>query len=135
MSILKKGGAFMPRPRKCRRVCEIPETTAFGPLDKELNEKENIYMTVDEFETIRLIDYSDMTQEECAKQMGIARTTVQGIYISARKKLAKSLVDGSSLFISGGDYMVCDGNHKPCGKRCHKHLCPKQNLNNNKEED
>lgn len=125
----------MPRPKKCRRVCEIPETTAFGPLNKDLPKDEKICMTVDEFETIRLIDYSDMTQEQCAKQMGIARTTVQGIYISARKKLAKSLVDGNSLFISGGDYMVCDGNHRLCGKRCHKHLCPKNKPDNNKEED
>ena len=42
-------------------------------------------MTVDDSETIRLIDLERFNQEECAKQMNIARSTVQGIYIEARK--------------------------------------------------
>ena len=41
-------------------------------------------MTVDEYEAIRLIDLLGFTQEECAKQMSVARTTVQGIYAEAR---------------------------------------------------
>jgi len=42
------------------------------------------------------------TQEECAKQMDVARTTVQGIYAEARKKIAESLVNGKVLLIEGG---------------------------------
>ena len=66
-------------------------------------------MTVDEYEAIRLIDLSGLTQEECAGQMNISRTTVQGIYDEARKKLAESLVNGKILMIGGGEYQLCDG--------------------------
>ena len=66
-------------------------------------------MAVDEFEAIRLVDLLDLTQEEAARQMGVARATVQSIYSSARKKLALSLVEGRELRIGGGEYQVCPG--------------------------
>ena len=70
--------------------------------------EERIIMAVDEYETIRLIDLAGYTQEECAAQMGIARTTVQGIYNDARRKLADALVNGKMLFIEGGDIDICE---------------------------
>ena len=63
----------MARPRKCRRVCGMPRTNSFAPMGSQLCE-ERIIMAVDEYETIRLIDLAGYTQEECAAQMGIART-------------------------------------------------------------
>jgi predicted Fe-Mo cluster-binding NifX family protein len=63
-------------------------------------------MSLDEFETIRLIDKEGMTQEEASVKMGVARTTVTSIYESARKKIADSLVDGKRLQISGGAYRL-----------------------------
>ncbi len=44
-----------------------------------------------------------MTQEQCAAKMGVARTTVTAMYDNARKKIAKVLVEGRSLIISGGN--------------------------------
>jgi len=80
---------------------------------------EIIFMTVDEYETIRLIDLEEMTQEECAEKMDVARTTVQRIYNGARKKLAKSLVEGNILKIQGGDYKLCDKSELLCNcKKC-----------------
>jgi predicted DNA-binding protein (UPF0251 family) len=110
----------MARPMKWRRVCCLPENNRFGPLNAHANEQHHVRMSVDEYETIRLIDLEGFTQEECAKQMNVARTTVQGIYIEARKKLAESLVNGKILLIEGGEYRLCEGLGKGCGRGCHR---------------
>lgn len=110
----------MPRPRKCRKVCRLPRTNEFVPVDGS-NEHTAIIMTVDEYETIRLVDKQGFSQEECGSYMKIARTTVQQIYTSARKKIADALVDGVPLKIEGGDYQLCDGKESYC--RCGG--CPK----------
>ncbi len=79
-------------------------------------------MTIDEYETIRLIDLEGFTQEESAKQMNVARTTVQRIYNDARRKLAESLVFGKMLKIEGGDYKLCDGEETHCFRSgCDRH--------------
>lgn len=103
----------MPRPRKWRRVCSLPESNLFGPLDvryeESVSKTETVVMTVEEFETIRWIDYEGLIQEECATRMNVARTTVQRIYNDARRKLAQAIVDGKPLKIEGGNYQICDG--------------------------
>jgi predicted DNA-binding protein (UPF0251 family) len=105
----------------------MPMNDLFGPFNAQMNEADMVSMTVDEYETIRLIDLEGFTQEECAKQMDVARTTVQGIYIDARKKLAQSLVNGKVIRIEGGDYKLCGNVEKPChgGGGCHKRRCKK----------
>ena len=81
----------MPRPCKRRRVCALPERPNFGPVGAG-PVRQSVPMTVDEFETIRLIDLEGLTQEACAGQMEVSRATVQAIYGSARHKLAQALV-------------------------------------------
>jgi predicted DNA-binding protein (UPF0251 family) len=103
---------------KWRKVCSLPENTSFGPRDAD--QREVVIMTVDEYETIRLIDLVGFTQEECAKHMNVARTTVQGIYTSARNKLAQSLVNGVVLRIEGGEYRLCDKDENECGPGCQR---------------
>ncbi|NLZ38589.1 MAG: DUF134 domain-containing protein [Firmicutes bacterium] len=110
----------MPRPMKRRRVCSLPERDRFGPLGVNWDERNHVTMTVDEYEAIRLIDLEGFTQEECAKQMNVARTTVQGIYAEARKKLAEALVNGRILLIEGGEYRLCDGLGNGCGRGCRR---------------
>jgi len=119
-----KGSDEMPRPRKCRRVCCMPRNQNFGPLEHSPYERRIIQMTVDEFETIRLIDLEGLSQEECSKQMEIARTTAQAIYNSARVKLAECVVNGANLSISGGDYVLCSDEPGSCGcGHCRKRRC------------
>ncbi|HHX62850.1 MAG TPA: DUF134 domain-containing protein [Epulopiscium sp.] len=112
----------MARPIKWRKVCSLPESNRFGPLGLERDPSQFVTMTVDEYETIRLIDLEGFNQEECAKQMGVARTTVQGIYAEARKKLAISLVEGKTLMIQGGEYEICDGRKNGCGRGCRRRM-------------
>lgn len=113
----------MPRPRKCRKVCRLPETAEFAPAHGNVSDN-IVVMTVDEYETIRLIDREGFSQEECGQYMYIARTTVQQIYNTARKKIAQALVEGKALKIEGGDYRLCDGREQFCGcGGCQKHRC------------
>ena len=120
----------MPRPPKKRYVCGMPKSGCFMPGDLQTKKEDGIRMTVEEYETIRLIDLEDATQEECAAQMRIARTTVQGIYHDARKKIADALVNGKQLLITGGDYLLCEKFGKGCGgcgicsgRRCQEGEC------------
>lgn len=114
----------MPRPKKWRKVCCMPHNTAFAPVGMNVQPGDAVVMTVDEYESIRLIDHENFTQEECAGYMKIARTTVQQIYNDARKKLSVSLVDGKPLVINGGEYRLCDGNEPYCGcGGCQRHRC------------
>ena len=110
----------MPRPTKCRKVCYFPQTLEFLPVHST-EERDPVILTVDEYETIRLIDKESLSQEQCSELMQIARTTVQKIYENARKKLACVLVDGLPLRIEGGEYQLCDGRETVCGfKSCFK---------------
>lgn len=110
----------MARPRKWRNVCDLPRRNRFGPLGSPVDFDDSIVMTVDEYEAIRLIDKEGLSQEECSEQMKVARTTVQGIYAEARKKLALSLVEGKILLIEGGEYRICGGRGQRCGIGCRR---------------
>ena len=92
----------MPRPLRCRRIERLPVYRSFSPDDTAATE--NVLMTVDEFEALRLLDKEGLTQEACASRMNIARTTVTAIYDSARKKVADALVNGKRLLITGGHF-------------------------------
>ncbi|MCT4585890.1 MAG: DUF134 domain-containing protein [Peptostreptococcaceae bacterium] len=101
----------MPRPRKFRRICQKPTIEAFGPVvayDDNIDEYDYIIMSFEEYETIRLMDYEGLTQEECGVSMNIGRSSVQRIYIDARRKIAKGMVEGKPIRIEGGDYKLCE---------------------------
>ncbi len=109
----------MARPIKCRRVCREPQTLLFAPSGGKNGNP--VILAVDEYETIRLIDYEGLSQEKCAAHLDVARTTVQKIYDTARKKLASALVQGLSLKIEGGEYRLCSGNEDSCPRAdCYK---------------
>ena len=95
---IQQGEDNMARPTRCRRICMEPAYDSFFP-DGFLTGEE-VIMTLDEYETIRLIDLEEYTQHECAKQMNISRTTTAEIYKSARYKMADSVVNEKKLLIT-----------------------------------
>ena len=105
----------MPRPPRCRRICDTPQVDTFCPSGRA--DAEPILLTLDEYEAIRLVDLEQQTHEQCAAQMDISRSTVQEIYESARRKLAACLVHARPLRITGGSYRICGGQeHSRCGQ-------------------
>ena len=98
----------------------MPGCARYGPL-AFTPPQEQVTMTVDEYEAIRLIDLEGLTQEQCAARMQVARATVQAIYAGARRKLAQSLVEQKELLIEGGDYELCPGGGG-CGRRCGRRM-------------
>ena len=117
----------MPRPAKSRKVCRMPQWKEFCPRG-EWTSRSTLELNVEEYETIRLMDYEGYSQEVCAKQMGISRSTVQALYNEARKKMARFLVEGCCLQISGGHYILCQ---QACQKQMSRGNCG--NLNQRKE--
>lgn len=100
----------MPRPRIMKHVDGMPKFERFGPLGYQ-HDLDIIIMSIEEYETIRLIDQIGLNQAECAKQMKIGRTTAQRIYNDARKKLAECIIHGRTLQFEGGDYFIRGNGH------------------------
>jgi predicted DNA-binding protein (UPF0251 family) len=75
---------------------------------------EEVRLSVDELEALRLKDLMRLEQEEAAQQMGVSRQTFQRMIEDAHQKVAESLVKGKALTISGGDYQLVPA-HLRCG--------------------
>ena len=96
----------MPRATKCRKIWNFPDYYSFIPEDADTDELETIVLSLDEYETIRLLDHEGLNQEACAVRMGVARTTVTAMYESARKKMISAIVEGKRLRIAGGNIEI-----------------------------
>jgi predicted DNA-binding protein (UPF0251 family) len=94
----------MPRPTKWRRVGFIPEITYFKPAGIPLPSLEEVQLSVEEAEAIRLKDLEGLDQEECAERMQVSRPTFHRVLGAARGKLADALLSGKAIRIEGGNF-------------------------------
>jgi predicted DNA-binding protein (UPF0251 family) len=92
----------VPRPFCARRVSGRPAASIFKPAGIPLREVEQVLMTLDEFEALRLADLDGLYQEQAAERMNVSRPTFSRIVDSARRKVADALVHGKALRIEGG---------------------------------
>jgi uncharacterized protein len=102
----------MPRPRKCRMVGVVPDNSCFHPQIHNIDE---VVLSVEEVESLRLSDYLEMEQDSAAESMNVSRGTFQRIINSARKKTADALVHGKTIRIDGGHYELTEA--KVCCRR------------------
>ena len=93
----------MPRPCRCRRIRCKPDTNYFKPRGIPLDVLEEINLTLDELEAIRLADLGELYQEDAAKKMNVSRQTFGNIINSAHKKIADALLNAKALKIQRGN--------------------------------
>lgn len=89
----------MARPKKCRCIGSNPQAGYFKPRGIPLTELEEVALSMDEFEAVRLADFEGLYHEAGAEKMKISRATFGRILSVARGKIAESLVKGKALKI------------------------------------
>ena len=94
----------MPRPHKRRKICIPPKMDGFKPFGIIKNDKDDIILQYDEYESIRLVNYDNRSQDDAADLMGVSRPTLTRIYNSALVKIATAFVEGKSIRLKGGNF-------------------------------
>jgi predicted DNA-binding protein (UPF0251 family) len=94
----------MARPQKCRRVECLPNNSYFKPAGIPLRDLQEVCMSIEEVEALRLKDLEGLEQEQGAEKMNISRPTFQRILTSARHKATDALINGKAIRINGGNF-------------------------------
>jgi len=101
-----------------RRVDFVPQITYFRPAGVPVAHLQEVRLSVEEAEAIRLKDLEGLEQEECAQRMNISRPTFARVLTSARQKMADALLNGKAIRIEGGNFEMavrhfrCDNGHE-----------------------
>lgn len=99
----------MPRPKKKRTIRFNPEVDYFKPRGVPISEIENVEISLEELEALRLVDVECMKQTEAAKRMEISQSTLHRVLTEGRKKIAEALTEGKAIRLRGGDYKMIRG--------------------------
>lgn len=92
----------MARPKCPRMIKNLPSVTYYKPRAIPLSQLEEVALTYDEYEAVRLADLDGLYQEEAAAKMKISRPTFGRIIESAHKKIADAIINGKAIKIEGG---------------------------------
>jgi len=96
----------MVRPKKDRIVGFNPGVSYFKPRGIPMVDLDEVRLTVDEREAIRLADLMGMSHEAAGRKMGVSRATFGRIVQQARKVVADALISGKAINIEGGTYRL-----------------------------
>ncbi len=86
------------RPKKQRIIRQDPRVNQFSPRGKA-GRPDEIELSMDEFEAIRLADHKGLSQQEAAKSMSISQQTFSRTLKKGRRKAADGLVNGKTIRI------------------------------------
>lgn len=111
----------MPRPLKRRTVERLPAHDCFKPAGVPMAELDEVRLSIDELESIRLKDLEGLDHETCAERMQVSRPTFHRILSSAHEKVASALTEGKAVRIEGGSFRLM-GRHlcRECGNTWRK---------------
>jgi predicted DNA-binding protein (UPF0251 family) len=104
----------MARPLSTRQIPRGLKERAFKPQGVPMAELEQLTLTLDGLEALRLADLEGLYQEEAALRMGVSRPTFARVLAAARKTIADALVNGKSVEISGGVVDRRPKSRRPC---------------------
>jgi predicted DNA-binding protein (UPF0251 family) len=105
----------MPRRRLLRKIVEPPRFKGFKPTGCQYKASGKIELLFEEYEALKLSDYNLLNHHEACKMMGVSRPTYARVYESARRKIAKALVEGKEIItVLGNAYL--DKNWFMCTK-------------------
>ena len=96
----------MVRPQKDRMVAFSPDISYFKPRGIPMFDLEEVRLTVDQREAIRLSDLLGMSHEEAGRRMGVSRATFGRIVQRARQAVADALINGKAINVEGGSYKL-----------------------------
>ena len=94
----------MGRQPLFRRVDFLPQVTYFKPAGVPLIHLQELRLSIEEAEAIRLKDMEGLEQDECGQRMRVSRPTFARILLIARQKIADALLNGKAIRIEGGNY-------------------------------
>lgn len=89
----------MSRPREQRKISCQPNIFLYKPQGIPLRNLEQVYISLEEWEALRLFNKQGLNQTEASEKMGISQSTFQRILCSARKKIALAILDGKAIHI------------------------------------
>ena len=98
----------MVRPRKDRFVAFNPHVSYFKPRGIPMLALDEVKLTVDEREAIRLSDLLGLSHEEAGGRMGVSRATFGRIIQRARNVVADALINGKAINVEGGNYQIAE---------------------------
>ena len=108
----------MVRPKKDRLVGFNPKINYFKPRGIPVLDLDEVCLTVDERESLRLADLLGMSQAEAGERMGVSRATFGRIIQRARKIVADAIINGKAVRVEGGNYQLVDTKRTFVCHRC-----------------
>ena len=98
----------MVRPKKDRLVAFNPKINYFKPRGIPVLDLDEVCLTVDEREAIRLADLLGLSHADAGERMGVSRATFGRIIQRARKVMADAIINGKAVRVEGGNYQLIE---------------------------